>query len=352
MIGLGNRTSVVATVIRKISIFRILRSLRMISKFDGLRIIVLTALQALQSLVFITLLLLIVGYIFAIVGVIFFGSLSVASDDEAGRFQNLLDAMIILFQLFTLDQWLNIYVKLSSIAGPVLTTFYILLWIWIGSFVFRNLFVGIMVNNFQNISSSLLEQQNNMVESMELAKKKEELDLEINKQENRMCTTRKSLFDPHFLTGIPELEDSSCTPEISDDLLKQQKSHISQLILTEEKMAEGWDEMVHENLKALSTDPVQTLWPRDTLFKYYQLMEQLQENMEEYNELQQLIGTPMVPVTTTLHTLVYSETSVIRTPCIGTTVDCPVHGGVLFQRVQMYMSQCNGFKWSRVMVSC
>jgi cation channel sperm-associated protein 2 len=52
--------------------------------------------------------------------------------------------MLTLFQLFTLDQWYNIYQSVSKISDPVATLFYILIWIGIGSFVFRNLFVGIM----------------------------------------------------------------------------------------------------------------------------------------------------------------------------------------------------------------
>ena len=30
----------------------------------------------------------------------------------------------------------------------------------------------------------------------------------------------------------------------------------------------GWDKTVHDHLKALASNPVETLWPRDTLFKY------------------------------------------------------------------------------------
>ena len=35
--------------------------------------------------------------------------------------------------------------------------------------------------------------------------------------------------------------------------------------------------------------PRETLWPRDTLFRYYQLMERLQENMEERKQIFKLI---------------------------------------------------------------
>ena len=52
--------------------------------------------------------------------------------------------MITLFQLFTLDQWYKIYNDLIKVSSVAFTCVYILLWVWIGSFVFRNLFVGIM----------------------------------------------------------------------------------------------------------------------------------------------------------------------------------------------------------------
>ena len=52
--------------------------------------------------------------------------------------------MITLFQLFTLDQWYKIYNDLIKVSNVTFTCIYILMWVWVGSFVFRNLFVGIM----------------------------------------------------------------------------------------------------------------------------------------------------------------------------------------------------------------
>ena len=54
------------------------------------------------------------------------------------------NAMITLFQLFTLDQWYKIYNDLIKVSNVTFTCIYILMWVWVGSFVFRNLFVGIM----------------------------------------------------------------------------------------------------------------------------------------------------------------------------------------------------------------
>jgi len=50
--------------------------------------------------------------------------------------------------------------------------------------------------------------------------------------------------------------------------------------------ARQWEETVRNVLPTLATAKTETLWPRDTLFRYFQTMETLQENMQEYHELQ------------------------------------------------------------------
>jgi len=49
-----------------------------------------------------------------------------------------------------------------------------------------------------------------------------------------------------------------------------------------------WDETVRNAFEKLPSSD--TVWPRDTLFKYLMLMASLQENMREYQELQTLAG--------------------------------------------------------------
>ena len=143
-------------------------------------------------MVFITILLFTVAYIFAVIGVIFFESYT-SSDRtdliykksfrlvlilqiypcsvcvcvcvcvwcimcicvfvlcvyvyclyEVSLLSSLPNALITLFQLFTLDQWYKIYNDIIRVQNKVFTCTYILLWVWVGAFVFRNLFVGIM----------------------------------------------------------------------------------------------------------------------------------------------------------------------------------------------------------------
>lgn len=49
-----------------------------------------------------------------------------------------------------------------------------------------------------------------------------------------------------------------------------------------------WERTVHNNLALLTSSPSESLWPRDTLFRYFQLMEALMENLQERQDLQDL----------------------------------------------------------------
>ena len=57
-----------------------------------------------------------------------------------------------------------------------------------------------------------------------------------------------------------------------------------------------WQEIVQKTLLTLKSRRQETLWPRDTLFKYLQTMEQLQENMKEYQELRYLAACALYEV--------------------------------------------------------
>ena len=52
--------------------------------------------------------------------------------------------MITLFQLFTMDQWYSLLKKLWIDNNTLESTVYIILWVLFGSFIFKNIFVGIM----------------------------------------------------------------------------------------------------------------------------------------------------------------------------------------------------------------
>lgn len=121
---------------------RILRLLRLVTKVARLRHIVESLLRAIPSIGWIAVLLLLVFYIFAVVGTQLFGE--TFPDD----FGHLGLAMYSLFQIMTLESWSE------AIARPVMQD-YPLAWLYFVSFILitaftvLNLFIGIIVSTMQ-----------------------------------------------------------------------------------------------------------------------------------------------------------------------------------------------------------
>lgn len=122
--------------------FRILRILRLVTKIDRLRHLVESLLRALPSIGWIVVLMLMVFYIFAVMGTKLFG------DTFPEYFGHLGASLYSLFQIMTLESWSQ------SIARPVMAAepyawLYFLSFILITVFTVLNLFIGIIVNTMQ-----------------------------------------------------------------------------------------------------------------------------------------------------------------------------------------------------------
>lgn len=131
------------TVLR---ILRVLRVFRTISVIPSLRKLVNALLMTLPSLGTIMLLLFIVFYIFSVIGTMLF------QDVSAEYFGNLQLTALTLFQMITLESWA------SGVMRPVMEVtswawIYFVAFILVGAFVVLNLFVGVIVNNFEKIDA-------------------------------------------------------------------------------------------------------------------------------------------------------------------------------------------------------
>ncbi|EPZ34913.1 hypothetical protein ROZALSC1DRAFT_28316 [Rozella allomycis CSF55] len=193
-------------------IFRVVRCLKIVTKFDSLKVIVLTLLGTMRSMMFILLLLFVVAYIYAILAINLFDTsgrskISGSLEFFDGRWATLGDTLQTLFQILTLDRWLYILRELSLVINPVLAYIYGIVWVWLGAFIFRNLFIGIMVNNFEKIAEKVREQQ---AETQKL-KKFENLRRKLNKELFVQKTINKDLQteNKEKLKDSKPLEDPS-----------------------------------------------------------------------------------------------------------------------------------------------
>ena len=132
-------TGGVFTGLRILRIFRVLRILRLISGLKPLRKIVSSILRSLPGVAWTVLLMLIVYYVFAIIGIHLF------AHDAPEKFGSLGAAFITLFELTTLEGWQDIVFPLTQLH--VWAWIYFLIFILAAAFILINVILGIVVDS-------------------------------------------------------------------------------------------------------------------------------------------------------------------------------------------------------------
>ncbi|XP_022081596.1 cation channel sperm-associated protein 1-like isoform X1 [Acanthaster planci] len=131
-------------IFRAMRALRALRVLRTVRFLKSLQVIMNTCLQSVQSMGAITMLISLFLYMFAVIG------RGLYAEVDPKRFGNLGSAMFTLFQLLTLDDWFYIYAEaVAKDPGYFHIIFYLVLYIAFEYFIFLNLFVAVLVDNFQ-----------------------------------------------------------------------------------------------------------------------------------------------------------------------------------------------------------
>lgn len=119
-------------------IFRVLRIMLLITRIKRLRVLINALFNIIPSVSYIILLLIIMIYIYSIIGVHLF------SDVAPRYFSDLSRAFITLFSVITLEGWFDIYLEISDYYSWA--WIYFVSYILFGTFIVLNLFVGIIVN--------------------------------------------------------------------------------------------------------------------------------------------------------------------------------------------------------------
>ncbi|KAJ3373253.1 Cation channel sperm-associated protein 2 [Kappamyces sp. JEL0680] len=161
---------------------KILSVFKLITRTDNLRTIIITILQALQSMTYVVLFIGMFGIVFAHIGINLYSDY-VTSEAHGLLFQDYWATMGESFQtifiLFTLDTWAPINANLAIITNPICSYLFILVWTWIGAFIFRNIFMGVMIHNFKRISTVLEEEDRAIRHQKKLDKIRSKLKSEL-----------------------------------------------------------------------------------------------------------------------------------------------------------------------------
>ena len=131
-----------ATVAR---LARVARMTRLVSVSPNLRLIVDTMLRSIPSMAHVVTLLAVVLYVYAILGYYLFAAVAPAHWGGLGT------ALLSLFQILTLEGWNEM--QQATMAVHSWSWVYFVSFIVIAVFVTTNLFIAVLINNFQSVKS-------------------------------------------------------------------------------------------------------------------------------------------------------------------------------------------------------
>ena len=162
-------------------VVRLLRITRLITKSTELRAIVSTLVRSIPSIVNILILLSILFFIYAVIGYHLFRNV------DPQHWSSFLTSATTLFQIITLEGWVNVMEPIVSNLGP-LYWLYFASFILIGTFIVINLFISVIVRKseeayqqVQRESQIPLTQQEIIQEIKEIRRILEELEKRIGR---------------------------------------------------------------------------------------------------------------------------------------------------------------------------
>ncbi|MBX7257704.1 MAG: ion transporter [Candidatus Hydrogenedentes bacterium] len=133
-----------ATVAR---LARLLRALRVVSALPELRLIVTTLLRSIPSLANVLVLLGLILYVYAVMGVHLF------SKNDPEHWQGLGRAFLTLFQILTLEGWVEL--QNTVLDETPLAWVYFVSFVIFAVFVIVNLFIAIVINNLESAKNEV-----------------------------------------------------------------------------------------------------------------------------------------------------------------------------------------------------
>ncbi|QDU71710.1 ion transporter [Mucisphaera calidilacus] len=139
---------------------RVLRALRLISTLPKLQLLVEALLRSVPSMVYVGVLLVILFYIYAVMGVFAF------RENDPVHFGNLQLALLSLFRIVTLEDWTDImYIQMygsdvfaidnpaaqpeQPSAQPMLAVVYFVSFVLFGTMIMLNLFIGVIITSME-----------------------------------------------------------------------------------------------------------------------------------------------------------------------------------------------------------
>ena len=151
-------------------LLRLLRVLKLIKALPKLQMLVGALLKSIPSMGYVSILLFLLFYIYAVAGVFFFGA------NDPVHFGDLQTSMLSLFRAVTLEDWTDLmYINmygcdqygydagstspcLNPAATPGLAVSYFVSFVLIGTMIILNLFIGVIMNGMDDARAEMAEE--------------------------------------------------------------------------------------------------------------------------------------------------------------------------------------------------
>lgn len=130
---------------------RALRLLRLVSALPKLQLLVGALLKSLSAMGYVSLLLALLFYIYAVAGIHLFGP------NDPQNFGSLPAALLTLFRIVTLDNWGDIFLAQLANVPALKVTIYFVTFIVFGTMIILNLFIGIIMNSMSEMHAEIAE---------------------------------------------------------------------------------------------------------------------------------------------------------------------------------------------------
>jgi voltage-gated sodium channel len=146
---------VLGTGVTVLRLLRIVRAFRLVSAFKDLRTIVAGMVHSILPLAGVGLLMVLLTYVYAVVGTILFGS--VAPDD----WEQVGSAALSVFRILTLENWDELYFSVAEV-GP-LATLYFVSFIIVATLVVLNLVIAVFVSSVERARETELAEESSQL---------------------------------------------------------------------------------------------------------------------------------------------------------------------------------------------
>lgn len=185
--------------------FRLLRVIRLVTVVPKLQLLVTALLRSLPSMFYVCLLLFLLFYVYAVIGVMLF------SGNDPVHFGDLWTSFLSLFRIVTLEDWTDImYLQMygsdvyqgfnQSVTGlatapramPLISVTYFVSFVLIGTMVMLNLIIGVIINGMDDAQKELADRKiHNLLKPDEAPTR----EAKVEKLKKQLETISKELSD-------------------------------------------------------------------------------------------------------------------------------------------------------------